>query len=152
DVGERKLGVAEHLLDVLKAAAEEIAVRREAGVLLEGASEMVRRKAGHGGQGIEADFFADVRLDEVADPMFHRGREAASAEVWRFGHEHEAEHAQARLRMDDGFGPIAREIGFGQRRSEQCAPVFLATSAREQDGNVLAAAAAEEGWTVVEER
>jgi len=110
DVGERELGVAEHLLDVLEAAAEEIAVRRHADGLLEGAGEMVRRKAGHGGQGLEADFLADVRLNEVADAMFHRGGEAASDEVWRFGHGHKAKHAQARLRMDDGFGPIAGEI------------------------------------------
>jgi hypothetical protein len=42
NVGQRELCVAEHLLDMLEAAAKEIPVRRHAHRLLEGASEMVR--------------------------------------------------------------------------------------------------------------
>jgi hypothetical protein len=41
DVGQRELRVAEHLLDVLEAAAKQIPVRRNAERLLEGAGEMV---------------------------------------------------------------------------------------------------------------
>ena len=41
NVGQRELRVAEHLLDVLEAATEEIPVRRHAERLLEGAGEMV---------------------------------------------------------------------------------------------------------------
>ncbi len=49
DVGQRELGVAQHLLDVLEAAAKQIPVRRHANGLLEGASEMMWGEAGHGG-------------------------------------------------------------------------------------------------------
>jgi len=89
----------------------------------------------------EADLFTDVRLDEIADAVLHGGGEAASASVGRLGHGHEAEHAEARLRVDTASGQFAREIGFGQWRSEQGAPVVAAGCVREQDGNVLAAAA-----------
>ena len=110
DVGERELGVAEHLPDMLEAAAEKISVRRHTNGLLKGASEMVWRKAGHGGQRIEADFLADVQLDEFANAIFQGGRKTASVQVWRFGHRHETEHAQPGLRVNDCFGPVAREI------------------------------------------
>ena len=60
DVGEGELRVPEHLFDVFEAATEQIAVRRHTERLLERASEMVRGEASHGGQGVEADLFADV--------------------------------------------------------------------------------------------
>src|ERR1700688_3026418 len=105
DVRERELGGAEHLLNVLEAAAEEIPVRGYAERLLEGAREMVRGEACHGGQNVEADLFTDMRLDEITDAVFHGGRKAASARVWRFGHGDKAEHAQAGLCVNYGFGP-----------------------------------------------
>jgi len=150
DVGERELSVAEHLLDVLQAATEHVAVRRHAEGLLEGAGKMVRGEAGESGESVEADLFADVRLDKIADAVLHGGGKAAALRIGRHGHGHEAEHAEARLGMDDGFGPVAREIGFGERRSEQGAPVVGASGAGEEDGNVLAGALAEEGWIVIE--
>jgi len=36
-------------------------------------------------------------LDEFANAIFQGGRKAASVQVWRFGHRHEAEHAQPGL-------------------------------------------------------
>jgi len=72
------LGVAEHLPDVLEAAAEKISVRRHANGLLKCASEMMWGEAGHGGQSVEADLLADVRFDEFANAIFQGGRKAAS--------------------------------------------------------------------------
>ena len=151
DVGERELGVAEHLLDVLEAAAQQVPVRGHADRVLEGAGEMVRREACHGGQSVEADLFADVRFDEIADAMLHEGGEAASLRVWRFGYGHEAEHAEARLGVNDGFGRVAGEIGFGKRWSEQGAPVIVRTNSSEKNGDVLATAPAEKREAVLED-
>jgi len=152
DVGERELRVAEHLFDVLESAAEKIAMRGYAKRLLEGAGEMVGGEAGHGGECVEADLFADVRLDEIADAVFHCGRKAASARVWGFGHRHKVEHAEAWLGMNNRFGPAAGEIRFRERRSDQGTPLIVAPRAGEENRNVLATAAAEEGKAVVEER
>ena len=97
DVGERELRVAEHLLDALEAAAQQIPVRWRSNRLLERAREMVWGKTGHRRQGIQADLFADVRLDEFANAIFQRWRKAPSVEVWRLRHRHEPEHAQPGL-------------------------------------------------------
>jgi hypothetical protein len=121
DMGQRKLRVAEHLLDVLEAAAKEIPVGRHANRLLEGAGEMVRRESCHGGQSAEADLLTDVRLDEIADAVFHGRREAASVQVWRFGHGHEAEHAQPRLRVNNSFRPVAGGVSWARQWSLRAA-------------------------------
>ena len=110
DVGQRELRVAEHLLDVLEAAAEQIPVWRHSYRLLEGAGEMVLGEAGDCGQGVEANLLADVGLNEFANAIFQRGRKAASVQVWRFGHGHETEHAQPGMRVNYGFRPTSREI------------------------------------------
>src|SRR5437899_2688106 len=109
EVGERKLGIAKHLLDMFQAAPEQVTVRRDAERLLKSAGKMVRREACHRGQGVETDLFADVRLDEIADTVLHGRGKAAALCVGSFGHGHEAEHAETRLGVNDGFGPIAGE-------------------------------------------
>ena len=129
DVRERELRVAEHLLDMLEPAAKEIAVRRNAERLLESAGEVVRGETGDGREGVEADLFADVRFDEIADAIFNCGRKSAAVCVWSGGHGHVAEHAKPGLGVDQGFRPTAGEIRFCKGRSKQGSPVVVAIGA-----------------------
>jgi len=75
--------------DMLEAAAEKISVAGGTPTDAERRERNGVEKAGHGGQRIEADFLADVQLDDSQTAIFQRGRKAASVQVLALRHRHE---------------------------------------------------------------
>jgi hypothetical protein len=69
DLRQRQLRFAKHLFYVLHPLPQQIPMWRHAHRLLEGARKMIGRKPGHRGQSTQADFLADMFLNEIADAV-----------------------------------------------------------------------------------
>jgi hypothetical protein len=66
-LGQRKLRLFQHLLDMVQPPAQQIAVRWHPYGLVKGARKMIPGKPGHGGERIEADSTVKVSFDVIAE-------------------------------------------------------------------------------------
>jgi hypothetical protein len=69
DLGQRQLRLTKHLFYVLHPAPQQVPMWRHAHRLLESARKVIGRKPRHRGQSTQADFLADMFLNEIANAV-----------------------------------------------------------------------------------
>src|SRR5882762_350014 len=83
---------------------------------------MLRGKPGHGSQGSEANFLAEIRFDVVADAARKSWWQSATAGCWRLGYRQSAKSANSCPGVGNCFPPATRYPRSVERRRKQHAP------------------------------